>query len=271
MRILTLSLGIISALALSAPSVAEEEGAVPPTSSEVKISGAKAGIMRLEVIDPYVEMHTGPGRGYPVFHVIEQGEVVEVLTRRPDWYEIRSKNGKVGWTTAAELSRTLQPTGVPVDLPTVGHGDYLMNSWRVGFTAGQFASGDSDLEGADNFSLTAGYRPLRWLGLEVEGGKTYNADITGDYYGVNILLEPFSHWQVSPYVSVGKGQMTLDSQPKLVPLGVDKSDYDNYGVGVSYYLGRNFMIRGEYRWYSVSADNDTVKLQEWKLGFSTFF
>ena len=28
----------------------------------------------LEVIDPYVEMHSGPGRGYPVFYVIEQGE-----------------------------------------------------------------------------------------------------------------------------------------------------------------------------------------------------
>ena len=26
------------------------------------------------VADPYLEMRTGPGRGYPIFHVIERGE-----------------------------------------------------------------------------------------------------------------------------------------------------------------------------------------------------
>ena len=56
----------------------------------------------LEVIDPYVEMHSGPGRGYPVFYVIEQGERVDVITRRPGWYEVRTQDGKTGWTTAAD-------------------------------------------------------------------------------------------------------------------------------------------------------------------------
>jgi opacity protein-like surface antigen len=270
MQWIRLILGFNLVLALSAQSLAEADNSPAPNASAPNTSVPNNGYMRLEVIDPYVEMHTGPGRGYPVFHVIEQGETVEVLTRRPDWYEIRSQQGKVGWTTAAQLSRTLQPTGVPVDLPTVSHGDYLKNSWHVGFTAGQFSNGD-ELEGSDNFGVSAGFRPLSWLGLDIEGGKTYDTDINGEFYGYSIVLEPFSRWRLSPFISAGQGKITLESQPKLVPLGIDQSDYDGYGVGLNYYLGRNFLIKGEYRWMDVSADEQTVKLQEWKLGFSTFF
>lgn len=226
----------------------------------------------LEVTDPFFEMRTGPGRGFPVFHSVEQGESIEVLTRRPDWYEVRTASGKTGWTKESELSRTLQATGVPVDLPSVGYGDYLKSSWRVGFSTGQFSSGE--LNGSNNFSLSAGYRPLSWLGLEVEGGKTYSSNVRGEFYGANVLLEPFSDWLVSPYLLAGVGQMNLGVQPKLI-LSDSDSRYNTYGLGGSYYLGRNFVIRGEYRWNSVFADSannsETVKLQEWKIGFSTFF
>lgn len=253
------------------------------------LEAAKVETMKLEVIDPYVDMHTGPGRGYPVFHVIEQGETIEVLKRRPDWYEIRSSNGKTGWSKASQISRTLQPTGVPVDLPSVGHGDYLKNGWRVGFTGGQIAQGD--IKGADTFSVNAGYRPLSWLGTELEGGKVYSNKVSGDYYGGNVLVEPFPlwnalldpltrwdikakalpNWKLTPYLLFGVGKMALDAQPQHTELGFDRSSYYNYALGANYYLARNFVIRGEYRWYSVSANDDTVKLEEWKFGFSTFF
>ncbi len=31
---------------------------------------------KVSVADPYLEMHTGPGRGYPIFHVVDRGETV---------------------------------------------------------------------------------------------------------------------------------------------------------------------------------------------------
>lgn len=239
------------------------------TSTKVLSSKASDANMTLEVIDPYVEMHTGPGRGYPVFHVVEQGEIIEVIKRKPDWYQIRSTKGKIGWTKSTQLARTLQPTGIPVDLPNVGHGDYLKNNWRVGFTGGQVA--DGDIKGADSFSASIGYRPFSWLGAEMEAGRIYSKKVRGDLYGINVLIEPYSHWIVAPYLLIGKGKMSLDAQPTYTPLGFDSSNYANYAFGANYYLARNFVIRGEYRWYSVSTDNDTVKLEEWKLGFSTFF
>jgi len=225
--------------------------------------------MRLEVIDPYIEVHTGPGRGYPIFYVIEQGESVDVLKRRAGWYEVRSHNGKTGWAASAQISRTLQATGEPADLPSVSFGDYLKNRWRIGFTSGEMFSGE--LDGADLFSATASYRFYSWLGTEIEIGKIFNSGVEGDFYNANILVEPFSRWRLSPELLLGRGVMSLDSQPELTPLDMDDSDFTNYGLGLNYYLGRNFVIRGEYRRYSASTDDDKVKLESWKIGFNTFF
>ena len=39
-------------------------------------------VERLRIADPYLEIRTGPGRGYPIFHVAARDEWVEVLLRR---------------------------------------------------------------------------------------------------------------------------------------------------------------------------------------------
>lgn len=223
----------------------------------------------LEVIDAYAEVHSGPGRGFPVFYVIEQGEKIELLTRRPGWYEVRSETGRVGWTTTAQISRTIQTTGEPADLPSVGYGDYIKNSWVTGFSAGQFSSGE--LSGFDLFTVNAGYRFLSWLAADVELGRVFGSDASGDLYGANLYFEPIARWRVSPYIVAGVGQIELGSQPQLLDFTTESSDFENYGLGVSYYLGRNFVIKSEYRWYSVSTDNETENLEAWKIGFNTFF
>lgn len=223
----------------------------------------------LEVIDAYADVHSGPGRGYPVFYTIEQGEKVEILTRRPGWYEVRAENGRVGWTTAEQISRTIQATGEPADLPSVGYGDYIKGSWVTGFSTGQFA--DGALEGYEIFSVTGGYRFLSWLGADVELGRLFGSDASGDYYGANVYLEPFSDWKFSPYVALGVGELSLGSQPQLISFSEKSSNFNSYGLGTSFYLGRNFVIKAEYRWYSVSTDDETESLQAWKIGLNTFF
>lgn len=223
----------------------------------------------LEIIDPYAEVHSGPGRGYPIFYVIEQGETIEVLTRRPDWYEVRARGGRIGWVEAAQIARTLQPTGEPVDLPSVSYGDYLKNSWRVGFSVGPFTSGE--LKSSDAFHANFGYRPLSWLAFDVEYGSLYGSEVRGDLYNLNAVLEPFSSWRVSPVLLLGAGEITIDTQPKLTPLAIDEASFQLYGLGVHYYIGRSFVVRAEFRQYTVSTDNDDERLGSWKLGFNTFF
>ena len=63
------------------------------------VTGAQAEeqYRRVTVAEPYLEMHTGPGRGYPVFNVVERGDEVELLKRRTEWFKVRDARGREGW------------------------------------------------------------------------------------------------------------------------------------------------------------------------------
>ncbi|MDX1693301.1 MAG: SH3 domain-containing protein [Ketobacteraceae bacterium] len=218
----------------------------------------------LVVVEPFIELHTGAGRGYPIHFVIEQGEEVALIKRRTNWYKVRSDEGKEGWVEASQLGRTLQPSGLPADLPSVGHGEYLKSRWRIGFTTGQ-------LEAADAYSIIVGYRPFSYLGVEAEAGEVFDASVTGEYLGMNVILEPFTQWRFSPFVSLGGGNMVFEQRQKLAGEVIDNAEYFSGGLGAQTYLGRNFVVRAEYRIYSVSTVNEEVELSEWKFGFSSFF
>ena len=76
-------------LALSPFVFAEAEGEIP-----------------LTIADPYIEMHTGPGSGYPIFHVVDRGEKIVILKSKTNWYKIRAVNGKEGWATRRQMQQT---------------------------------------------------------------------------------------------------------------------------------------------------------------------
>ena len=63
------------------------------------------------VVDPYLELHTGPGRGFPIVQVVPRGETVQVLKRRTDWFQIRDAAGHEGWVHRSQIAETLVPTG----------------------------------------------------------------------------------------------------------------------------------------------------------------
>ncbi|HRH79348.1 MAG TPA: SH3 domain-containing protein, partial [Cellvibrionaceae bacterium] len=44
-----------------------------------------------------LELHTAPGSGYPLFHAVENGEVIRVFKRRGDWYKVETASGVQGW------------------------------------------------------------------------------------------------------------------------------------------------------------------------------
>ena len=43
---------------------------------------------KVAVADPYLEMYTGPGRGYPIFHVVDRGQQVEILVQRTFTFDV---------------------------------------------------------------------------------------------------------------------------------------------------------------------------------------
>jgi hypothetical protein len=241
---------------------------MPSLSTAIDLPGfamnGNKDLVTLVVAEPFIEMHTGPGRGYPVFHVVEHGETVEVIKRKAGWYKLRSADNKTGWTRATQLAHTLKPTGIPVDLPEVSRGDYLKSHWLAGFSAGQ-------LEGANTVSLSAGYRPLSWAGLEIEGGKIFDESVTSDFYGASFLVEPRPHWFISPFFSAGIGKFSFNDRQKVLVEDGGSSDYVSIAAGAGYYIVRNLVVRAQYRRYSVSTDGDDTWLNGWTVGLSAFF
>ena len=76
------------------------------------------------VEDPYIELHSGPGRGYPIFYVAERGEEIEIVRRRTDWFQVIVPRGEEGWVHLEQLQRTLNVDGSEFDIPGFGIGDF---------------------------------------------------------------------------------------------------------------------------------------------------
>ena len=69
----------------------------------------------LVVKAPFLDIRTGPGRGYPITHSVLRGERIELLYQRTGYYKVRTPENIEGWTEAAPLidSKSVQPA--PVD------------------------------------------------------------------------------------------------------------------------------------------------------------
>lgn len=225
--------------------------------------------IELIVIDSYLEMHSGPGRGYPIIHTMEQDEPITVLRRRGSWYQVANRHDKRGWIQQEKLARTIAPSGLPAALPDTQHGDYLAQQGRIGFALGQQG-------GAETASLIAGFRLLSFIGTELEYGQIFTSQEDGYNYGANLIFEPIKSWSFTPFISTGYGKQVLKKKKKL---SVGKSNEFNYdyafiGGGINYYIGYNFVVRGEYRQVSLTGDtidNKTVRNSTWRIGFSSFF
>jgi hypothetical protein len=228
--------------------------------------------VELKVIDSYLELHSGPGRGYPIFHVIEQDDLVSVLTRRTNWFYVADRRGRQGWVKQEGLARTLAPTGLPAALPEVTHGDFLAQQGRVGLAFGKQQS-------TDTVNIMAGYRLHPVIGVEAEYGQFFGKYTEGHMYGASVIIEPFQLfeysqlWSFTPFLSWGLGEQYSQEKEK-VQVGTSPGrtiEYKYAGMGLHYYIGFNFVIRGEYRNLILTPDNKEVSNNVWRIGFSSFF
>ncbi len=101
---------------------------------------AEADEERLQITDPYIELRTGAGRGYPVFHVAARNEWISIELRRTDWYKVRTASGKVGWVSRAQLQTTLTEAGVAKGFRDLAVDDYLLRRVDLGAAWGMFDS-----------------------------------------------------------------------------------------------------------------------------------
>ena len=221
--------------------------------------------LQVQIAEPYLELHTGPGRGYPVTHVIDRGEWIGITRRRTDWFKIRTSRGKEGWAPRAALETTVTEAGTPLRLRDLVFDDYRSRRFEAGFAGGV-------LEGDSYMQVRAGYRFHENLSGEFTVGLATGDFSTSKLYYASVLSEPFPEWRLSPFFSLGLGRYTSTPKATLVGAIETESNTANAALGARFYLTRRFIVRGEYRRHVVFVDQSRInEYNELSLGISLFF
>jgi hypothetical protein len=231
-------------------------------------SGAVAAaedIQYVVIADPFIDLHTGPGVGYPVTHVVERGDEIGVIKRRTDWFLVRGPRGKEGWASKEQMELTLQPSGLSVEIPDVTLGAYREHRWEMGMMAGDFG-------GATAYTAYGAYGFSRHLAVELNASQILGNFSDGWSAAINLTHTFIPERRVSPFFSLGTGIIQIEPKSVLAQTEDRSDQVAIVGAGLKGYLSRRFLLRLEYKGYVVlSSRNDNEDVDEWKAGFAIFF
>jgi len=221
-------------------------------------------ILTVRVVDPFLEIHTGPGVNFPIYDVIERGELIQILRRKTDWYQIRGTLNRVGWANRNHLVETLEVAGIKKGTREIILEDYLRDKFRFDTTLGLF-------NGESSANIRLAYRTNE--NIMVEFGVTHIAGIYSNspLYQANVLLELYTDLQFRPFAFMGysKFMNVPNSADDLTAFDLDLL---NAGFGLNYYLTEHFVIRLEFGDYIVfNGNNRNDEFINYSLGFSIFF
>jgi hypothetical protein len=221
--------------------------------------------LQLFVTEPYLELHTGPGRGYPVFHVVPRDASVDVLFRRTDWFKVRTERGVEGWASQTDMLKTVLADGSPFRFPLGDRAGFASHRWEMGIFVGEYGAA----------TLISGYGALSFnsqLQLEAAIGNylgKFTNGVTGDIGLAHIILPEA---RLSPFLTLGVGLVHTEPKATLVQ-PTDRTEQSAYvGGGLRYYLTRRFFLRAEYKAHWIfTRRNVNEEADEWKLGFAFFY
>jgi len=222
--------------------------------------------VQLEVTDPYLELHTGPGIGFPIFHVVDRGERIVLRKRKTDWYYISTANGFEGWASRHSLESTLTSAGVRATFRDTLLDDYLNRHLEIGFAIGSLDLVDPMI------GVRAGYRIRENLAVELGYAQAAGNFSSSTFTHLSLVSHPFPEWRLSPFFALGVGRYR--NTPKQTLIGTQESEawLGNVAAGVNWYVTGQFVLRAEYRRHAVYQDVSRInEFNEYSLGVSLFF
>lgn len=219
----------------------------------------------VQIADPYIEMHTGPGRGYPVFNVEEREAWVQVIKRKTDWFKVRTDKGKEGWVSRDQLQQTLAPDGEPVEIREASLAEFARHRFEFGAVGGDF-------ETSDVMTVYGAYAPHPKLSVELSASKIFSEFADAEMANLSLAAHPFPNWRVSPFFTLGTGIIRTNPNVTLVQEEDRVDQLGHVGVGARIYLARRFIFRAQYNHYVIfQSVDDNQEIDEWNAGFAVFF
>ncbi|MBE7417136.1 MAG: hypothetical protein HS128_05165 [Ideonella sp.] len=220
---------------------------------------------RLRVADPYLELHTGPGRGFPIFFVVQRDDWVQLELRFTDWFKVRTDTGKQGWVHRSQLQNTFTVAGVPKSFREIALDDYLSRRVQLGAAWGKFKT-------EPMLKLWTSYRLSETLSVEGTVGQVQGLFSGTSIWHLNLMAEPLSDQRLSPYFSIGVGKFkNLPNQTLVSAIPVD-AKLSNASIGVRYYLTERFIVRADYSLYTAFVgDARTGEYRAKTIGLAFFF
>jgi opacity protein-like surface antigen len=265
----TSALLAVLACFLAAPVLAkktpEEKQQIRDEKAAAKLAAEQEKLVQVFVSEPYIELSTGPGRGYPVFHVVEREESMDVLYRRTDWFKVRDERGVEGWARARDMRRTRLADGSPFVFTLGDREGFTTHDWELGL-------GGGDYGGANLISAFAAYSLTDNMKVELSLSQFLGNASNGYKAEAGITHVLFPEWRLSPFLGIGTGVVYTEPRATIV-LPEDRTDQTAYaGAGLRFYLTRRFFVRADYRWHTIfTSRDDNQELEEWKVQIACFF
>lgn len=234
-------------------------------------AAAPAAAERLQVTEPYIELRTGPGRGFPVTFVAEKGAWITIELRRTDWYKVRAEGapsaegGRIGWVHRQQLESTVTAAGASKTFRDLLLDDYLGRRLELGAGWGRF-------KGEPMLKLWGAYRLGETLGVEAGIGQVQGVFSGSDFWHVGLVSEPWSDRRLSPYFGVGLGKFRNFPNTSLVGAANTDANLAYAGLGLRWYIAERFVARADWSLYTAFvSDARALEYKALTLGISFFF
>lgn len=194
------------------------------------LHAADEGPPTLAVSEAFVDLHTGPGRGYPVFHVAARGDVVQLLLAHTTWVKLRTSTGVEGWAPRDVLQGTLQAAGVAPGRFARWSDLHLRDKLEFGAAWGRFQS-------QPMLKLGLRLRLSDGIAVEAAAGQVQGLYSGTDFWQVDTVVEPMSDQALSPVLALGVGRFRNIPNASLVEQGTTNANLAHAGLGLRWRFG----------------------------------
>lgn len=226
---------------------------------------ANEQLLVLKVVEPFINLRSGPAKGYPVFHVSERGETLTILSRKTDWIKVSDASKRMGWISVSDFQKLHNLSGSRVVLDEPKFEDATTHPWEAGLLAGNFD------QSAVN-SAYIGYWMTENLSLEFWASQVLGEASESKLLNINIVHQIFPTWRLSPFFTLGAGKIFINPKATLSSESKRNEDTLNAGLGLRYYISNRYFLRFEFKDYKIFTNRETNEdASEWKLGLSVFF